>query len=243
MYNLLIADDNLEYVKKLANQLLNKIECIKLVKIATDGEETYNCLKTEHIDLLLLDLKMPKYSGIEVLEKIYKEKLVNYPKIIIISGEMKMWNYNYLAKYNVIKILGKSIGINDVTKNIMQILSEFAQEEESNNWNKYIIEELTKLNYNFKHNGTQYIKECILYILNRKDMSLTDNLEKNVYMHIAKSHNKSIGNIKNNIVKATNNMYVECKMDYLLKYFDFKIDTKPTPKIVITTIINKIERM
>ncbi len=241
MYNLLIADDNLEYVKQLANHLLHRVNFVKLVKITTDGEETYNCLKTEHIDLLLLDLKMPKYSGIEVLKKAYQEKLENYPKVIVVSGEMEILDYKQLAKYNVVKCLYKNIGLNEITISIMQILDEFENEDKIKNWSKCISKELTKLNYNFKHSGTQYIKECVLYILDKNDINLINNLEKNVYTHIAKTHNKTVGNIKNNIVKATNNMYMECEINYLLNYFDFKSDKKPTPKMVILKIISNIK--
>ena len=241
MYNLLIADDNIEYIKNLANMILSKIPSTRLIKIATDGEETYNCLKTEHIDLLLLDLKMPKYSGIEVLKKIYNEKISNYTKVIVISGELPMLNYSQFSKYNVVKCIYKNSGLNNVTNSILEVLSEIAKEKEKKYWNECIINELNKLNYNFKHNGTKYLKESIIYILDRDDESLSDNLEKNVYIHIAKLHNKTVGNIKNNIVKATNNMYMECEINYLLNYFDFKFDVKPTPKIVISTIINKVE--
>ena len=238
----LIADDNMEYIKNLANMMLYKIPSIRLIKIATDGEETYKYLKRGNIDLLLLDLKMPKYSGLEVLEKLYNEKLANFPKVIVISGEIPIIKYSYISKYNIVNCLYKSNGIDSVTDSVLKIVSEIAKEEDIKYWDKCIIDELTKLNYNFKHNGTKYIKESIIYILDKNDECLSDNLEKNVYVHIAKLHNKTVGNIKNNIVKATNNMYAECNMDYLLDYFDFKFDAKPTPKIVISTIINKVEK-
>lgn len=242
MYNLLIADDNITYVKNLANLILSEIPLVRLIKIATDGDEAYRYLKNEHIDLLLLDLKMPKYSGIEVLEKIYKEGLLSYPKVIVISGEADMLKYKYFSRYNVVQCLYKSIGLDDVIKKVIETLSYLTQEKKIENWNENVINELTKLNYNFKHNGTKYIKESIVYILDKGDDDLSDNLEKNVYPYVAKLHNTSAGNIKNNIVKATNSMYLECNIDYLLDYFCFKFDTKPTPKTVISTIINKIKK-
>lgn len=240
MYNLLIADDNIIYIKSLANIILSRVPSVRLIKIATDGEETYKDLKSEHIDLLLLDLKMPKYSGIEILEKIYNEELPNYPKVIIISGQTEMLKYKYFSKFNVVRCLDKSMGLDNVVKNVLETLSELTEEKKQKYWNECVINELVKLKYNFKHNGTKYIEESIIYILNKRNKSLSDNLEKNVYKHVAELHNKTVGNIKNNIVKATNNMYMECNIDYLLNYFDFKRDTKPTPKIVISTIINKI---
>lgn len=83
--------------------------------------------------------------------------------------------------------------------------------------------------------------ESIVFIINNKNYNiLLDNLEKNVYPIIANRHKKTTGNIKSNIVKATNNMYNDCNINYLLQYFQYKDDIKPTPKVVISTIINKV---
>ncbi len=81
-----------------------------------------------------------------------------------------------------------------------------------------------------------------MYIINSDNNSeiLINNLEKDIYPVIAHRFGKSVGNIKGNIVKATNNMYNECEMEYLLNYFNYGYDKKPTPKMVITTIINKL---
>lgn len=233
MYNLLIADDNIRYIKKLANTILSQSEEVRLVKIATNGEETYNYIKSGKIDLVLLDLYMPFLTGLEVLEKLYKDNIINFPKIIIISGYPI--NVNKLVnKYNIVEYIQKGIGLETIVKKIKNIISNMNQEQSM----KFVLRELTNLKYNFKHNGTTYIYETILLIIDSNDICVMDNLEKNVYSILAKRYNKSINNIKSSIVKATNIMYNECRMEYLLKYFSFENDTKPTPKLVISTIIN-----
>ena len=42
------------------------------------------------------------------------------------------------------------------------------------------------------------------------------------------------------IYKATNNIYNKWKINYLTDYFGYGYDKKPTHKIVITTIMNKV---
>lgn len=50
---------------------------------APDGEKGWELAKTEHPDIILLDLILPKMSGYEVLEKIRSdEKTKNIPVII-----------------------------------------------------------------------------------------------------------------------------------------------------------------
>lgn len=48
-------------------------------------------------------------------------------------------------------------------------------------------------------------------------------------------------NIKNNIFKAIKYMYVENDIEKIKKYFSFHADVKPSAKLLINTIIKKIE--
>jgi len=63
---------------------------------------------------------------------------------------------------------------------------------------------LEKLGYNWKYKGTNYLLEAIIYIYKNNNLDLLDNLEKNVYKYISCRYNKSINNVKTNIIKATN---------------------------------------
>ena len=87
MINVLIADDNIFWAKKLM-EYINKNENLKVVTIAVDGKETLELLNSRNdIDIFLLDLKMPIYNGIEVLEKIEDGKKIKYKdSCIVISG-------------------------------------------------------------------------------------------------------------------------------------------------------------
>ena len=66
------------------------------------------------------------------------------------------------------------------------------------------------------------------------------NFEEIVYPAISKKYGKSISTIKSNINKSNDFMYKVCKRDKLKEYFKFQDDTKPTVKIVVYTIVNKI---
>lgn len=63
MFNMLIADDNINFIKSLINNILISNDKIRLIKIATDGKETLDIIKKQKIDILLLDLNMPIYWG------------------------------------------------------------------------------------------------------------------------------------------------------------------------------------
>ncbi len=101
-----------------------------------------------------------------------------------------------------------------------------------------ITNQLLLLGYNFKLKGTQFLFEAILYIYQKKEISLVENLERNVYRYIAMRNNKTVTNIKTNIIKSTN--YVYTYQDKKVLYEYFSLDIKITPKLVISTILNKL---
>jgi two-component system, OmpR family, response regulator ResD len=78
---ILIVDDEQETRKLLAEHLTNRIEC--LVLEASNGYEALEYFKSNSIDLLLLDIKMPGISGTEVIEK--ARQISKEVPIIVIS--------------------------------------------------------------------------------------------------------------------------------------------------------------
>lgn len=106
------------------------------------------------------------------------------------------------------------------------------------NIKKKVINQLLLLGYNFKLKGTKYLLESILYIYEKRQMELVENLEQNVYKYIANRNDKTITNIKTNIIKSTNYVYKYQNEKVLYEYFS--LDIKITPKLVISTILNKL---
>ena len=53
--------------------------------VARDGEEAYEILTTQSVDLLLLDIKMPKVSGFDLLRRL-RDVSRDPPTTIVLSG-------------------------------------------------------------------------------------------------------------------------------------------------------------
>ena len=60
---------------------VEKLDFLELVGVCEDAIQLSNALKTQHVDLLFLDIEMPYMSGIDLLSS-----LVNPPKVIITSA-------------------------------------------------------------------------------------------------------------------------------------------------------------
>lgn len=78
MYNILVVDDDKEIVKAIEIYLGK--ENYKIYK-AYDGEEALKQIDENEIQLIILDIMMPKKDGIETLEEIRKSK--NIPVIML----------------------------------------------------------------------------------------------------------------------------------------------------------------
>ena len=101
MQTILVCDDDKEIVEAIEIYLTQ--EGYEVLK-AYDGEEAIQTLKKEHVDLLIMDVMMPRLDGIRATLKIREE---NSLPIIILSAKSE----------DADKILGLNIGADDyVTK-------------------------------------------------------------------------------------------------------------------------------
>jgi len=66
---ILVVDD-VEYMRKLVQQFLLRMENVEVVGEASDGEEAIRQVQLYKPDVTLLDMSMPEISGVDVARKI-----------------------------------------------------------------------------------------------------------------------------------------------------------------------------
>jgi len=81
--NILIVDDD-AFSRLLVESLLNKIPQFSFFE-ASDGAEALGMINDNHIDIILLDLRMPKMNGYEMLKAIKKDPKHKDIPILVIS--------------------------------------------------------------------------------------------------------------------------------------------------------------
>lgn len=95
--------------------------------IATNGKEALDALNTQKIDLILLDLKLPEYSGLDILEFLIRYNNIYNNSVIVISGEsemiLKVRNNPLVYSY-----INKGAGMENIIKEINQLV--FLKKEE-----------------------------------------------------------------------------------------------------------------
>ncbi len=106
---ILIVDDEEHTRRTLNDYLFPRVECEILE--APDGYKAIEKIKSNDIDLILLDIKMPGISGIEVIQKC-KEISENISIIVItkwdgseVSGRLKELGADYIPKPLSLKVV------------------------------------------------------------------------------------------------------------------------------------------
>ncbi|MGQ9669788.1 MAG: response regulator [Desulfosoma sp.] len=101
-FRVLLVDDEKEFVSTLAERL--EIRGLS-VSVAFDGQEAMRILDNEAFDVIVLDVRMPGLSGLEILKRIRTQK----PEIpvILLTGHsatrdgiegMRLGAFDYLMK-------------------------------------------------------------------------------------------------------------------------------------------------
>lgn len=236
MINMLVVEDDISQLINLTNCITKSIPEIRLHSLVTTGGQALEIINAETIDLIILDLNLPDYSGIDILNKITSEYKDKYNgSVIIVSGDNKLINkiHNFSCIYSCIH---KPYSNNKILDTVNSLINVKNSEIEGNKIKEKIILELKKLNYNFSYNGTKYLIDSIYEAYIIGDM-YNLNLTRDIYTIIAKKYNKSTNNIKCNITQATNTMYYDCEGRIIEKYF---YTVKPTVKEVILFILNRL---
>ena len=93
---ILLADDEPSIVK-VVGKLLERSGYEVL--IARDGEEALQTCRTEKLDAVILDLMMPKRSGLEVCKLLRQEKKTQSLSIILYTGKGKEMSEELLREW------------------------------------------------------------------------------------------------------------------------------------------------
>jgi DNA-binding response OmpR family regulator len=79
----LIIDDNINNTEVVSFFLeANGIEC----NVITNGRNGLEAIQKEHYDLILLDLAMPDFSGIDIFDTLKEQNLIGSNNIVIFTA-------------------------------------------------------------------------------------------------------------------------------------------------------------
>ncbi len=123
MIKIMIAEDNTS-VFSCYQKFLSKDESVKIVGYAKDGKTAVTMYKEKNPDILLLDLKMPKKNGLQIINELSTYESNKYKcNIIIVSGDTRL-RKKLLETKKVYAIIPKPINFDVLSNTINEIKQE-----------------------------------------------------------------------------------------------------------------------
>lgn len=147
----LICDDD-SLIRESLKLLLPLKADIEIVGVAEDGEEAINICTKENVDVALLDIRMPKVSGVEAVKKIVSTSntkcliLTTFDEEDYINEAIEYGAKGYILKNSTPEQIAQSITSvynNTIVMN-ENVLNKFQGKSNQTQFNKYEFTEREK---------------------------------------------------------------------------------------------------
>lgn len=234
MIKVLVAEDNIEQNIMLSN-FLTKDESIKIIDMTFNGHDTLNSYISNKPDILILDTKIPKMNGIDVLnalDKIEGEK--EKCNIILTTGSSSECLPQKLKK--VYALFSKPFDFNTLLHSIHQIYNN--NEKIKPDHRKICNDIFQRLGFDLFKLGTSLLIEAVVFSLENPECS--NNLYE-IYKNLSQKTKIPPNKIKWKIDNAVNSMYRFTSKKVIKEVFSSYDGRKPTAKYIIFLVIRKIK--
>lgn len=233
MLKLMIAEDDIN-IGSTYFEFLTKDKDIQIVSYTRDGEKTLNDYLEKRPDVLLLDLDMPKMSGLEVLNHLdsYADEKKKCNVIVITGDRKKMHQLHNTSKvYQIIEKPAKY-------EELLKLIKEISINNDYQNNKKNLFRTLKLKPYS---KGTVYLSEAV--DIAHCDNSARENISI-IYKIISKKHQVPFSRVKSSIresVKLINRQAPEECLKNI--FYSFEKNEEITPKHFLTCATEYLEKI
>lgn len=230
MLNILLADNDYTYIENIFNKISLKLkENFDIIGICSSGDKVLEYILNTKIDIIILELNLPKVDGIDILKEL-KKRNINIPTIILSKNSDLVFKV-IKENINYYKILPKPFDI----ENLIEILKKINNNSIKNESKKRIINLLHNFNFNRSSLGYAYIIDILNFCI-ENEIRYINNL-KNIYQKLELKYNKNLSykKIEWNIEKSIRTMNNYTDSLILNKYFSYT--NFPSSKVFINGLL------
>jgi DNA-binding NarL/FixJ family response regulator len=116
----MIADDHPIFQQGL-RQVIEKDRGLKLIAEAADGLEAWRCIETLKPDIAILDIHMPRMSGLEVTRKAYQRE--SQVKIILLTMYEEEELFNEAMNLGAMAYVLKESAVSDLLQAVHSVIA------------------------------------------------------------------------------------------------------------------------
>lgn len=223
-YTAIIADDEKLICDAIQSVLNMVVEDLEITQVFHDGAEAYDYLQSHSADILLLDIEMPKKTGLDIAKLVDQQKCGSY--VIIITAYHEFDYAKKAIEYNVNDFLTKPFSsqqlVDAVNKGLSVIKAAKSSSEYSHKALCNLLQTLcTHDNFNqAKKILTEYVQSLTIPELEMFAAFLADNY----HISLADTDTETIIHDVENMLKdslSTNsgNHIVNAAFEYIHKHF------------------------
>lgn len=258
MLNIVIADDNREFNDMLGEYLSMQPD-FEVVGSAYDGEETMGLLQSNsRIDVLLLDIIMPRLDGIGVLEKLAGMNLEHKPHVIMLTAfghenitrrAVELGAAYYILKPFDIESLperirqlnGSPVLVRETATAAVAAAVVKKQAYASRPLEEEVTEMMHQIGIPAHIKGYLYLRDAIIMVV--EDIDLLGSITKILYPEISKRFRTTPSRVERAIRHAIEVAWARNNIDIIKKFFGYTIKTekgKPTNSEFIAMMADRL---
>ncbi len=253
MLKVVLADSDSGYMASL-EEALNQTQSMSVVGKFTNGRELAEFCESKNCpDIVISDIFLADYDGIEVLNKINNGNRYNAPKFIMLCSAAKpdfIRNaINAGAAYYLVKPVDEQVLIKRILETgESKFVSKFDIKEEEDNqyysaqaYEKHITKMLHEIGVPAHIKGYMYLREAIKMVAENTD--LLGAITKELYPELAVKFKTTSSRVERAIRHAIEVAWSRGNMDTLDSIFGYTIDQdkgKPTNSEFIAMMADKI---
>jgi CheY-like chemotaxis protein len=93
------------------------------VDVATDGKLAIEMAMSGRYQLLILDVNMPGYDGVQVVQRLHQE-LARPPKVIVVTADRLATRRDELTQAGIDGYMTKPVDLRRLTEEVKRVLAE-----------------------------------------------------------------------------------------------------------------------
>lgn len=254
--NLLVCDCDTSLKEEIETRI-NSINNINFLGFVSDGNKALEIIKTERIDLLVVDVMLTGVDGFEVIRKVRNMTNASVKKIIVTTGLVNESIFAFTNTYNVDLMIMKPYNLDSLMmklqylsshdfSNQYQRLVDPTSEESEELLKTKLMNDITSIlhevgipahikGYNYLRTGIQEVFYA---------QSMNGRITKELYPNIARKYLTTASRVERAIRHAIEVAWGRGNIDTIDSIFGYTINSykaKPTNSEFISMIADKLK--
>lgn len=236
----LIADADEQFRNELVVTLGDNEE-FEIIGVAADGEEVLQIVRENRPDIIIMDLLLPQYDGISVLDLL--SGMYTDCKVFVATGFISNYIISALTARGISALMKKPCLAQFVVDRVNETLQQggIPIEEKLPTLNQKITAMIHEIGVPANIKGYRYLRKAIKLAV--EDLDRINNMTECIYKPIALADGSTPKRVRTAIMRAIEIAWDRGDLDTLQSFFGYTVSNtkgKPTNSEFIALLADKL---